>query len=155
RTRAVSASLTLARVMTPIAFLISSAESGAAGKAGSSATSIWPRRLQLGSGPCSSRFISAVLASPPGPSGKHTVAAGAGYCLRLWHSARPRGGRSRPVASAQARPQVADTDSNNQDAHHPADEDVREPLLEPGAGVRARQAAGAQRDPRRPVRGNR
>jgi hypothetical protein len=45
----------------------------------------------------------------------------------------------------------ADTDSYHQNAHHPADEGVREPVLDPGTGVPAAQAADSQRDSGRPV----
>lgn len=45
---------------------------------------------------------------------------------------------ARAAGSAQSGPQVADSDRDNQNAHDAADQQVRQPGLDPGTGVSAR-----------------
>src|ERR1700722_4215015 len=57
------------------------------------------------------------------------------------------------AGSAQARPQVAGTDRDHQDADQAADQDVGQAGLDPGTGIGAGQATDTQGDAGWPVRG--
>jgi hypothetical protein len=70
---------------------------------------------------------------------------------------RARGRRARgdegSRSSPQASPQIAGSDGDDQDAHDTADQQLWKPGLDAGAGIGTGQAADAEGDAGRPVRG--
>jgi hypothetical protein len=104
-----------------------------------------------GLGCCVARSVCCLLSAPY--LGRVSPWSTASVPLPDAISAPPRSGCVDRWLSAEARPQVVGADGDDQDAHYSADERVGEPVLEAGAGVRACQAADAQRDAGRPVGG--